>query len=108
MRYFIIDSNTGTKTAQAVFVLNGTEYTSRIKSVAAYTDISGVYYDWTSVAQVQLGTCNGEVRFVSGKQGICLWYDATKSRMYSVYTETGATQAALLAVASLLNTADKK
>lgn len=103
IRYFIIDSG-DPKLAQAVFTLNGTEYTHRIQQMTGvtFTDISGAYYDWTSTENIKVSYCSGEVRWIEGKQGVCLWCDIVPGLAYSLYTETGATKEGLLDLANQL------
>lgn len=100
--YFIIDTGSGSKTAQAVFKLDQVEYTYRIQSAPAFTDISGAYYDWTAKQPVEVGYCSGEMRYIAGEQGVCLWYDVVPGLMYSLYSETGASAEGLLALANKL------
>lgn len=100
--YFIIDSGSGAKTAQAVFKLDQVVYTYRIQPASAFTDISGAYFDWTAIQPVEVGYCSGEVRFIAGEQGVCLWYDVVPGLMYSIYTDSGASGDGLLALANEL------
>lgn len=100
--YSIVDCADGGRIAQAVFTLDGIGYTYRKQSAAEFKDISGVNCDWTSSSAIAVSYCKGEARFIEGKQGVCLWYDVVPGVMYSLYTETGASEDSLLGLVNKL------
>lgn len=100
--YFIIDNGSGAKMAQAVFKLENMRYTYRVQSTSAFADISGAYFEWTETQPIEVSYCSGEVRYILGEQGICLWYDIVPGLMYSLYTETSASVYGLQALANEL------
>ena len=89
--YHIIDMEEGSPVAETLFTQGVTEVTYRIRPLAQFEDISGMYYDWKTVTPVEVSYCSGEVRFIEGEQGICLWYDTVPGLMYSIAVENGAT-----------------
>jgi hypothetical protein len=99
-KYSIIDVNEGEPIAQAQFKLDGLSYTYRIRSSPEMEDISGAYYDWESVKNIEVYYCEGELCYNEGREGVCLWYDAATGLMYSLFTDTGATEETLLALAN--------
>jgi hypothetical protein len=100
--YYIIDMDDGTALAQAVFTLDGTEITYRIQPAASFTDISGVYEDWTTAESVQIQYGSGEAYCSDSGKGVCLWYDAAPGLMYSVYMSANADIDTLAALAGEL------
>lgn len=100
--YHIIDMDDGTALAQAVFTLDGTEITYRIQPAASFTDISGVYEDWTTAESVQIQYGSGEAYCSDSGKGVCLWYDAAPGLMYSVYMSANADIDTLAALAGEL------
>jgi len=73
-----------------------------IRSAAAFEDISGAYYDWKVVIEIEISYCSGEVRLIKVEEGICLWYDTIPGLMYSLYVNTGASEEGLLSMADEL------
>ncbi len=100
--YSIIDAGDGKAMAQAKFTRSNVEYTYRIQSKPAFEDISGAYYEWTTVKKIEVSYCSGELRYNNGKEGICLWYDTVPGLMYSVYTGEGADEETLMSLANEL------
>ena len=100
--YHIIDMEDGSPLAEALFRRGDLELTYRIRPSAQFGDISGMYYDWMTVTPVEVSYCSGEVRYIEGEQGVCLWYDTVPGLMYSVAVETGASGEMLLELANEL------
>jgi len=100
--YSIIDIEDVNPIAEAKFTRDNVEYTYRIRSAAAFEDVSGAYYDWKIVNQIEISYCSGEVRLIEGAEGICLWYDPVPGLMYSLYVNTGASEEGLLSMANEL------
>ena len=78
---------------QANFTMDGMEFTARAQyGVAAETDISGMYYDWTSSENVTLanwgdGNMKGTVCRYAGDgemADLCTWYDIEVGISYSL------------------------
>ena len=101
IRYFIIDSG-DTSMAQADFTLDGSEITYRIQPSSAFSDISGVYEDWTNTESIEVSYCTGEAYGNDNQEGLCLWYDAAPGLMYSLYMNNVADLDTLTAVAGEL------
>ncbi|SDN33220.1 hypothetical protein [Acetanaerobacterium elongatum] len=90
------------KTAQADFTLNNTACNYRIEKADALLDISGMYYEWTTKKDCKVGSYNGQLRLIDGKQGYCSWFDDSQKLLHSVSVESGASEESLLAVANSL------
>jgi hypothetical protein len=97
--YFIIEIAEVNSTAQAMFTRDIVDYTYRIRSTTEFEDISGAYYEWETIKEIEISYCSGEVRFNEGKEGICLWYDTVPGLMYSIYATSGASEEGLLSIA---------
>jgi hypothetical protein len=97
--YFMIDSGEGPQMAQAVFTLDGVEYTYRIKSSSSFEDISGAYFEWENEKDIEISYCSGKVFYNEGQEGICLWYDTVPGLMYSLYAVSGASESGLETIA---------
>ena len=102
VQYSIIDSGDGKPIAQAKFTENSVEHIYRIRPATALEDISGAYYDWSTIENIEVSYCSGEVRYKEGKQGIILWYDVVPGLMYCVFTDNGASEQSLLSIANKL------
>lgn len=102
IEYTMIDSGDGKVIAQAMFKENGMAYTYRVRPATALEDISGAYYDWNTIKEMEVSYCSGEIRYNEGKQGIILWYDVVPGLMYSVFTNEGASEESLLSIANKL------
>ena len=100
--YAIIDVDDVNPIAEAEFTRDNVEYTYRIRSAAAFEDLSGAYYDWKVVNEIEISYCSGEVRLINGEEGICLWYDTVPGLMYSLYVNTAASEEGLLSMANEL------
>jgi hypothetical protein len=102
VNYSIINLDNGKPIAQARFMRVNVEYTYRIRSATALEDISGAYYNWTTVKKIEISYCSGELRYIEGQQGICLWYDVVPGLMYCIYADANASEETLLALANEL------
>jgi len=100
--YTTIDSVSGNPVAQVFFTEDGIQYTYRIQSVSEFTDISGAYFTWTSTKDIEVSYCSGKLNYIEGSAGICQWYDTVPGLMYSLYVETGASEALLTSMADEL------
>ena len=71
---------------------SGDEYCARVQPTAEPTDISGMYYGWENVENVNVGYCEGTIgQYQTGSNEyveLIQWYDAAPGLMYalSVYT----------------------
>ena len=75
--------------AEMRFAQDGREYVARIQPAEAFTDISGLFYEWEAEAPFQLADMEGlERRTVDGDQTIdsALWFDEPMGFMYALYT----------------------
>ena len=74
--------------AQLGFSLGGIAYNYRVAKAEAYTDISGMYYEWAYEEPVEIGTCFGSISQAQQEDESwverCLWYDADARLMYSL------------------------
>lgn len=100
--YSIIEMDGGNSIAQVKFSSGNAEYNYRIQPAAELTDISGAHYDWTTVKKTEVSYCSGELRYIEGKEGICLWYDIVPGLMYCLYADSGASEKTLMEVANKL------
>lgn len=92
VKYFIISN----QMAEMQFRLNGSDCSARIQPEAEYTDISGMYYDWTNTENCSIGWCEGKL--MSSSEGdkpvsCCLWYDHVPGLMYSLSVIGGSADA---------------
>ena len=102
VRYFTIDAADGGTLAQAVFTLDGMEIIARIQPAASFTDISGVYTEWTTSEDIAVNYSSGEAYLNDNGEGVCLWYDAAPGLMYSIYLNANAEIKTLTALANEL------
>jgi hypothetical protein len=98
--YQIIDIEEGPDIAEANFSLDQVECTYRVQSTSTPTDISGAYYDWTVTKEIEISYCSGEISYIEGQEGICLWYDTVPGLMYSVFVDKDASEEMLLEIAN--------
>ncbi len=100
--YYTIELGEATARAQAVLTLDGNEIIYRIQPAALFTDISGVYEDWTTAESVPIQYGSGEAYCSDSGKGICLWYDAAPGLMHCVYMSANADIDTLAALADEL------
>ena len=75
--------------AEMRFTLDGMDYNARIQPAEAFTDISGVYYEWEAEAPFPIAGFEGlEQRAIDGDETIdsALWFDADTCLMYALST----------------------
>jgi hypothetical protein len=99
---YTIINGTDQNMAQLTFNLNGAACTLRVMNAKGISDISGMYYEWTSEKSCDISGCPGEVHYIQEEQGICLWYDAASGLLYCVAVDTGATETILVDLAASL------
>ena len=84
VRYFLIDG----KLAEAQFTLGRTAFCFRVTPAAEFTDISGLYCEWTIEDPCTVGEhCEGVCRRLIGENettDLCLWFDVAPGIMYSL------------------------
>ena len=100
VHYSILELTGEPSVAQAQFSSSGLACTYRIQPASELKDISGAYFDWKSDKDIEISYCPGEVHYLEGEQGICLWYDVVPGLMYSLYVENGASEEILLNLAN--------
>ena len=82
---------------------DGNEYCFRIQSAEEMTDISGMYYQWTTVVEDVEEICT--VSLTEEGQGICLWWDGEYT--YCVSMDENASENALVDMCELLKSSIK-
>lgn len=100
--YYTVVTDEGKPIAQATFMRTSQNYTYRIRATEAFEDISGAYYEWMRTQVIDVGNTTGEIWFIEGEEGVCLWYDEVSGLMHSVFTDSGATAASLESLANEL------
>lgn len=76
---------------EMLFELNGLDFVVRIQVCDEFTDISGLYYEWTVEDSAKIGYSEGKLYRYIGDEGmvdLCAWYDAVPGIMYSISTES--------------------
>lgn len=86
------------------FTVYGKNYNYRVASMSSFSDISGMYYQWTDSAVASVGYNSAAVSFIKGEQGIIQWYDAAPGLMYSLSVDSGADAKALTEMAGSIYT----
>ena len=74
--------------AQMGYSLDGIVYNCRIAKAEAYTDISGMYYEWQEVGAEEGD--GGSIRLIPGGPGVADRFDAPSGMLYSVSVGNGA------------------
>ena len=75
--------------AEMRFTLEDMEYVARIQPAEAFTDISGLFYEWEAEGPFPLADLEGlERRTSDGEDTIvsALWFDEPMGLMYSLFT----------------------
>ncbi len=91
--YSIIDMGDEPKIAQVDFTLDGISYTYRASAAAEWTDISGMYYEWTEEVETNVSYTTGRTFIAEDgddKVGVILWHDDLEGVQYSLSMETEA------------------
>ena len=73
--------------AQLGFSLGGIAYNYRVAKAEAYTDISGMYYEWREQSAEEGG---GSIRLIPGEAGVYDRFDAEEGLVYSLSMGNGA------------------
>ena len=97
--YAIIEIEGEGDISQVQFTMDGILYCCRIQMADAPNDISGMHYDWTAEATVQLPYWEAVARYIEGEAGVIQWYNILMGLNCSVSMDTGASEAALTGVA---------
>ena len=85
--------------AQLGFSLGGIAYNYRVAKAEAYTDISGMYYEWREQSAEEGG---GSIRLIPGEAGVYDRFDAEEGLVYSLSMGNGASPETLRETARLL------
>jgi hypothetical protein len=91
--YSIIDMGDEGKIAQVDFTLDDIGYNYRASAAAEWTDISGMYYDWTEEVDTDVSYCSGKTLIADDGDtivGVILWYDAVPGIQYSLSMDSDA------------------
>lgn len=75
-----------TPLAQMGYSLDGISFNYRIAKAEAYSDISGMYYEWKENVTAE----EGSIRLADGGQGVIDRFDAAKGIVYSLSVNFGA------------------
>ena len=75
---------------QMKFTLDGRSYNYRVMPATEYSDISGMYYEWTETEPANVGGVIAEVSYIPNEQGIINWYDVVPGLLYSLSVDSGA------------------
>ena len=81
---FIIESEDTAPMGEIRFLLDGIEYTYRIRGAEAATDISGLYYEFTQEQPVEIGINAGTARIAGDEVGVIEWYEVAAGIAYSL------------------------
>ena len=84
---------------QAVFTMDGKEYTYRISDTGVFTDISGMYYNWIWTNNSDQADVLCDIRLTEEGQGVCSWMD---ERMHSISMTEGADEESLFSMYEML------
>lgn len=98
--YQIIDFEEEPSIAEAKFKLGKVNCTYRVRSATEQEDITGAYYNWNVNKEIEIAYCSGEISYIEGKEGICLWYDTVPGLMYSIFVDMDATEELLVEIAN--------
>lgn len=97
---FLINRHT---VAETRFLFNKTQYSFRMAATDEtgpdFTDISGTGNHYDTHLTSKVGWCPAELYFTENGYGKIIWFDIVPGLLYSVSMETGASEAALLAMA---------
>ena len=74
--------------AQLGYSLDGIVYNYRIAKAEAYTDISGMYYEWQEISTEE--GVDGSIRLIPGGPGVADRFDASSGILYCVSVGNGA------------------
>ena len=89
VKYRVLDDGQGEPLGEMIFYIDGFEYVARTQGVGEYTDISGMYYDWTYEDKDKVSYNEVDVKKYVGddeQATVCMWYDIVPGIMYSVST----------------------
>jgi hypothetical protein len=87
---------------EVFFSLEGQAYVYRGEHTTTSEDISGLYFDYTSVEEVALDPYVCTMEFNEGGPGYSRWYDEADGVTYSVSVESGASKDKLTDISKLL------
>jgi hypothetical protein len=85
--YSIIDMGAEEKIGQVDFTLDEIEYTYRASAASEWTDISGMYYEWSEEVETNVSYTTGKTFIAEDdddKIGVILWFDAVPGIQYSL------------------------
>jgi hypothetical protein len=89
---------------EVAFSVEGQEYVYRGESTSASEDISGLYFDFTSVEEVPIDAYVCTIEFNENGPGYSRWYDEANGITYSVSVDSGASSERLTDISKLLIT----
>lgn len=96
----------GLSVGETTFVLDGIFYAYRVAATNVveenFADISGAEKSFAEESIGEVGWCSARLSFNENADGKIVWFDPAPGLLYSLYMETGASEAALLDMAVLL------
>ena len=96
----------GLSVGETTFILDGIFYAYRVAATNVveenFADISGIEKDFAEESAAEIGWCSARLSFDTNESGKIVWFDPAPGLLYSLYMESGASEAALLDMADLL------
>ena len=96
----------GLTVAETTFELDGVTYAYRMAATMElgedFADISGIDRPFAESIEGQVLWCSAKLRFNEGGQGRIVWFDVVPGILYSLSMDSGASEAALLDLATEL------
>ena len=96
----------GLSVGETTFILDGIFYAYRVAATNVveenFADISGIEKDFAEESAAEIGWCSARLSFDENADGKIVWFDPAPGLLYSLYMESGASEAALLDMADLL------
>lgn len=96
----------GLSVGETTFILDGIFYAYRVAATNVveenFADISGIKKDFAEEFAAEIGWCSARLSFDENADGKIVWFDPAPGLLYSLYMESGASEAALLDMADLL------
>jgi hypothetical protein len=100
---FLLDGRT---VAETTFRIDGITYSYRMAATLElredFADISGLNDSFAQNAETEVFWCSAKLSFHEGGQGKIIWFDLVPGILYSLSMDSGASQDALLSMASRL------
>ena len=82
--------------AQATFLMDGSNYTYRIKKSGSFEDISGVFDSFETTKEMTWVDYPYTLSYNEGGAGLSTWYDQSTAASYTLYIDSEATETTLV------------